>query len=135
MGEAFCRCPAHLLHQVDGCGALEPVCDATHCCSALQLPSRLPAFAAARLRSWKLTWSCYLCPLCRGTDLPSDPEPFECPLDFLLPIPALDSTNISYRVPGFLQLPQARIACAYEHAKNVQHTSATACRYHLQRWR
>lgn len=42
---------------------------------------------------------------CRGTDLQL---PFQCPLDFMLPIPALERQAVQYRSAGFLQLPQAR---------------------------
>lgn len=47
-------------------------------------------------------------PACRrGTDLEL---PFQCPLDFLVPIPALDASGLQYRMPGFLQLPQVPAA-------------------------
>lgn len=40
---------------------------------------------------------------CRGTDYG---VPFECPLDFLLPLDNLDAAGVQYRHAGFLQHPQ-----------------------------
>jgi hypothetical protein len=44
-------------------------------------------------------------PPCRGSDLE---QPFQCPLDYLLPLKDLDASGVDYRPPGFLTLPQVR---------------------------
>ena len=43
-------------------------------------------------------------PPSRGSDLQL---PFECPSDFIFTIPAMDEQQVDYRMPGFLEHPQA----------------------------
>jgi hypothetical protein len=54
-----------------------------------------------------LLWTGAHLSCCLGCSAGDYTSPFQCPIDFLLPIEVLDRLNVSYRNPGFLELPQA----------------------------
>ena len=68
---------------------------------------RRPALPSACCR-WRraLHFDPLLCGASPGRSAGDYASPFRCPLDFLLPIEVLDRHNVSYRAPGFLDLPQ-----------------------------
>ena len=57
----------------------------------------------------------------RGTDLRL---PFECPLDYLLPTPLLDSSGLPYRMPGFLEHPEVSAAATTSACRGAGHEHA-----------
>ena len=56
----------------------------------------------------------------RGTDLRL---PFDCPLDYLLATPHLDTSGLPYRMPGFLEHPQVRL----QHMVSVHAALVSLC--------